>query len=297
MDPETLEGLFVTIAGGIQSLLSNNATQKWQQATSDQLNEIIQQNAQILTELQNLELQIPADLVAAFDEEITHQSNALIADFTQDMAQNPPDLASVTTLNPQAQTLANNIADRGPCVYQAAGAATLLVLAIYKVLNVTLANQKPFIDAMIAAMTNWASNSPGMFGDAINKAQSTLAQKKAVLAAEPRGQVSIDLIPTEVDIGGQGARPLPPINITLQVMATVTIDDNALTGTVTNAFSTTAPGGTHIDQGTINAAVTSWQQRIQAEISAIEFPQSNLTILQQHKAALQEMIAGLQAWQ
>jgi hypothetical protein len=85
--------------------------------------------------------------------------------------------------------------------------------------------------------------------------------------------------------------------VTMSVLATVTIDDTNLTVTVANAHSSVGPDGLTItDQSVISGAVSSYEQRVQAEINAIKATQARLDTLQSHETALQNMIAALQAY-
>jgi hypothetical protein len=140
-----------------------------------------------------------------------------------------------------------------------------------------------------------------MFGDAISKTSAILTQQQTTLANEPRGQVTIySSEPIELDADkhpdiGTSPVPIPPIFVTLHVLATITIDDSRLTFSVTNvqapeSFKLSLP------QSTIDSAVASCEQRIQAEIDAIKSTQANLTTLQTHLGNLQKIIGSFQSF-
>src|SRR5262249_12446307 len=147
-------------------------------------------------------------------------------------------------------------------------------------------------------MTAWAGNSDGMFGKAIADTQTTLQHAREVLAHEPRGTVVIYSVHTELPGpigGGPGGGMRPAMLGYLQVLADVTIDDNNLTFSVTNPRSTWFDTA-HLDDNVVAGRATIWTGRIQGEINSINSVQARLGKLQEHEAALQQMIAALQAW-
>lgn len=303
MDPATIAALIAKIIGAINAFKSASATAQWQATVEEQLATIIVQNGQILADLQALSLQIPVDLEVEYDNEIANDGKAYAEQFNVYMSGATPDITDITTLKGEAENLALNLGTQGPCVYQAAGAATTLVLAIHKVLNTDPVQTQTFINTMLQSMTTWAGNDPQMFGYVINQTTTTLNQQQATLANEPRGQqvVIFTSQPIEVDNPGSAARPdigaapvqLPPIFITLKVSASIVIDDNALTFTVNNVQAPSEFGAS-LPQSTITGAVSSCQQRIQAEINAIKATQASLSTLQSYETALQNMISTLQ---
>jgi hypothetical protein len=204
MDPLSIAASIAGIISAINGFISSSATAQWQATVEAQLATIIVQNGQILADLQALSLEIPEDLEAAFDTEIADKGTALSEQFNQYMSGAAPDIANIAALRSGAEELAYDLGTRGPCVYEAANAATTLVLAIHKVLSYDPAQTRTFINTMLQSMTTWAGDSPGMFGYAINQTTTTLNQQKGTLANEPRGELSISSEQVEYDPEGAG---------------------------------------------------------------------------------------------
>jgi hypothetical protein len=203
-----------------------------------------------------------------------------------------PDINQIKSIRTPAETLANNIVQRGPCVYEAANASVVLVLAIHKILNVDRKETQALIDTTLGYMTTWAGEGDGMFGKAIKDTQTLDSNARAVLSREPRGNglVLYSQQTSETGPSGHGV-----IHGTIQVLADISIDEVNLTFSVNNAISTWFDI-TKFDDETVASQANIARNRLQSEIKTIKAVQDRLDTLQKHETALQKMIGALKAW-
>jgi hypothetical protein len=215
--------------------------------------------------------------------------------FDQYMSGKTPDIPQIRSIRTPSETLANNILQRGPCVYQAANAMNALVLAIHKILRTDELETQAFVNQVLAQMTVWVGGNDGMFGKAIADTASQLRSLQDALQHEPRGSIAIYSVQTEVVVSkgphGHGIHAHP----TLKVIADIAINDANLTFSVSNPRSSWFDSA-HIDDSVVAGQAKSYYMKLQNEIGSIKQSQARLDVLQRHETALQRMIAALQQW-
>jgi hypothetical protein len=292
MDPDEIASAVAAIVGIIKGLVDASATQRWQESVSGKLDVIIVQNATILAILERLPLIFDAELNKYFTTEVVIQGTSLIRDFDQYMKGRHPDVKQIASIRTPSETLTNNIVQRGPCVYQAANAATVLVLAIHKILHVDPRETQALIDTVLGYMTAWAGPGDGMFGKAISDTQALLQHARDALSREPRGN---GVVLYSAQTSTSGPRGHGQIHGTIHVLADITIDEVNLTFSVNNARSTWFDIS-KFDDETVSSQASTVRNRLQGEINTIKALLDRLNTLQQHEAALQKMILALKAW-
>lgn len=295
MDPLSAAAAIAGILSAIKGVFDANATAQWQNEAAGKLNVIIKQNAAIISDLEQLPLLFAADLQDAFNREVEIQAISLNNDFDQYMSGALPDFGQIKSIRTPAELLANNIIQRGPCVYQSAGTVTVLVLAIHKILKVDVNETQSLINIVLSQMNAWSGNDNGMFGKAISDTSSILQQTSDSLAHEPRGTVTIYSEQVEVVLpGGPGGRGIHMHPI-LKVIADISIDDINCTFSVSNARSTWFDT-TRFNDDVVAAKALDVTNRLQNEVNMIKNLRSKLNELQNHLEALQKIIASLKSW-
>jgi len=295
MEPLSVAAAIAGIISAIKGFIDATATRQWQENVSGKLDLIIVQNSTILSELEQLPLLFAANLQAAFNAEVVIQATSLNNAFDQYMSGSTPDILQIKSIRTQAEVLANNIIQRGPCVYEAANAITALVLAIHKILHVDQVETQSLVNAVLAQMNTWAGDGNGMFGKAIADTSTLLESARATLAQEPRGTVVLFSDYVEYTPPSPGGGRHPHMRVILHVVADVAIDDNNLTFSLTNARSTWFDI-VRFDDNVVSSHASSWSNRIQSEINMIKQLKDRLNILQTHENALQQMIVAIQNW-
>ncbi len=309
MDPESIAEIVAAIVGFIKGMVETSATKKWQEDVSGKLDGIIAQNAQILAYLKQLPLLFEVDLEKFFNTEVAIQGKALCMAFDNYMKGHHPDTAKIKEMTGPSERLLTNLIQRSPCIYQAANAVALLVLAIHKMTHADKKETQGFVDQTLKAMINWAGTNPGMFGRAIIDTQTELTADINALSAEPRGHVEIYSEYIKYDRPGPGTgHPHPhttasreisdPMGLYhLVITADIVIDQNNFTSSVQNARSSHGPDGLRFTDEVVQTKAAERAARLHAETSKAKSATERLDVLQKHERALQKMIAALQHWQ
>lgn len=309
MDPETIAEIVSAVISVVKGMTEASATARWQHEVSGKLDFIIQQNSQILAFLRQLPLLLDEEFEKWFNTEASIQANSLCMDFDNYMKGRHPDIEKIKDLAGPSERLLPNLLQRSPCIYQAANAVALLVIAIHKLTHVDKKQTQGFVDQTITAMTTWAGTNPGMFGKAIIDVQTELTSDMNVLTAEPRGHAvviysaNVEWNPPGGGGGGhhtnvtvpKGLAILPLGTVRLEITADIVIDQTNFTYSLQNPKSSWFDT-LHFDDEEVQNRASATAARLQAELNRAKTATDRLAVLQKHQRALQKMIATLQHW-
>jgi hypothetical protein len=294
VDPFTAVQVIAGVIGAINAISSSNAQAEWNAQATGKLDVIISQNDAIIGALQNLSLDIPAELQTEFNQEEGLRAITLSRQFDLYMHDLALNKSLIVGMRQSAENTALNLEGRGPSVYQAEDAAAVLVLAIYKVIGtVPQTDKDSFLNGTISTMQTWAGNAPGNFGDAINKQQSALNSAEGGLHAIPQGpQVVIYSEPVSFPIegvkhGGEG-------HCILKLNANVSVDEVNLAQRVVILGSSGCADGSQFNPDVVAQKQAAYASQIQGFLNTIGAARKNLATLQSYESALQAMIVSLQ---
>lgn len=301
-DPGTtlvIIGQVVKITGDViktvDALSADRSSDKWQKEVSDQLNRVINQNNEILSEIRSLKVFIPSAIGQKLHEEAVKNAVSLSNRLGVYMADSPPRRKLIQEMRGSTEQVTFNLFQDDPSYYQAADAAAILTLGVYKASgDVTKPEKRAFIRVVTNKMQEWASTAPGMFGAVAQEQGAIAAQKMKELHRFQTGTVMIFQAPASYE---EGIRPngFPHLmHCTLKELVTVSIDFKNLSQSVGQPDDDGCGKEASFDHGEDESRRSERIRQIQGVIDAIKNAQAQERTAQEHSRALHRMISDLQ---
>ncbi|MET4791646.1 hypothetical protein ABIF64_003824 [Bradyrhizobium japonicum] len=294
VDPYVAVQTVAAVISAISGVASGLGTANWEKDAAGKLNQIIQQNDQILSELQELKVFIPETLKSSFNTEIAYRAESLTRHFDLYMVSKSPDTEQIKALKPQIEQLAYNVTLRGPSVYQSAVALTVLELAVVNVVgNTDPAVTSKFRSDMLQDMKRWMGNDAGMFGFRIEEETKAVEADLAKLKAIPQGNVEIYSQRTTFDIGGNPEHPHHGF-CNLAMRANVQIDPNSFTSTVTYGGIGGDCNGHGWEQWKIDEVIGQKRNTVAGIVNDLKLHKTKLDELTKHRDSLAQMVTDIE---
>lgn len=292
MDPATIAAAAASIIGKIGELNERSASREWQSGVIAKINQMIAQNAEIILLLKDLFVFVPEQLETFFNREAVIRSRELMRQFDLYIASRPMNVRGIREMRDEVERAAFGLLERGPSIYQAANAAALSTLAVYKLAgNVTRGEKQAFVNQVVDRMNQWLGNDPGMFGDALKKQQQINSDNRTALSQIPRGRVELHSTQGSEEIGG----PDMPrsIRVTIRLYTNIQIDDINLTYVPLTPDIDATGSSLSIREDVVREKIGAMASRIETTLNAIRKAQTNKATLDGHIASLTNMIAHL----